>query len=246
MPACSISLLAVAALLGIGVAAAALAEDSEAPDDCLGVDFDQGHAAPIARVGNQAPRLYFVKNVYDDKQCPANSDACRQKAYLVPGDLVLLGKSFVGKSAAGANTNYVCAVYEPPGARKGRWTGGWLPSAALAPATPAPAPSRSDWIGIWSHANGHITIAAGRNGGVAIQGEAFYDAAQNVHTGVIEAVATPNNGVLQFADDGSGPFDTSDAGCQVRMRRVDNVLVVEDNNGCGGVMVAFTGFYKRQ
>jgi len=126
------------------------------------------------------------------------------------------------------------------------WTKGWLPSASLAPVTPALAPARSDWIGQWVHASGHITIADGANGAVTIHGEAFYNAAQNVHTGVVDATAKPAQGLLQFADDGNIPFDDPKAECQLRMRRVEVLLVVEDNNGCGGAMVTFTGFYRRQ
>ena len=41
-------------------------------------------------------------------------------------------------------------------------------------------------------------------------------------------------------------FDDPKAGCQVRMQRVEALLVVEDNNGCGGVMVTFTGLYRKK
>ncbi len=50
----------------------------------------------------------------------------------------------------------------------------------------------------------------GSNGTVTIKGEAFYAAAQNVHTGVIDAKAKPERDLLQFADDGSAAFDAPD------------------------------------
>ena len=111
---------------------------------------------------------------------------------------------------------------------------------------PAQAPSRADWLGNWTHASGDIAITAGKNGAFNIHGEAFYQAAQNVHTGVIDAVAKPEGTLLQFADDGSEAFDKAkdNAECLVRMQRVGELLVVEDNGGCGGVMVSFTGFYR--
>ena len=34
--------------------------------------------------------------------------------------------------------------------------------------------------------------------------------------------------------------------CQVRMQRFGNLLLVEDNGACGGIMVTFTGFYRRK
>jgi hypothetical protein len=82
-----------------------------------------------------------------------------------------------------------------------------------------------------------------------IRGEAVYPAAQNVHSGVIGAEAKPAHGVLQFADDGNVPFNRASAeadNCLVRMQRIAALLVVEDNSHCGGVLVTFTGFYRRK
>ncbi len=234
--------LVAAALAVMPIFAPALAEDGEAPGECLGIDFDQQHPIAIARIKPDMPRVHFIKSVTDDAACPADTATCRQKAYLVPGDMVLLGKAFPDKDHA----TFSCVVYESPAAKKSRWSGGWLPSASLAPVARAPAPGRSDWTGKWTHGGGDITIANGSNGTVTIKGEAFYEAAQNVHTGVIDAKAKPERDLLQFADDGSGAFDAPDAGCQVRMQRVDALLVVEDNNNCGGELVTFTGFYRRK
>jgi len=232
--------IAVALLVRCAVGPAA-ADETEAPGDCFGIDFDQQHPIAIGKVTNAKPRVHFLKNVSDDKSCPADTDACQQKAYLIPGDLLLIGKTFSDKANA-----YSCAVYESAAAKKVSWTKGWLPAASLTPVTPAPAPARSDWTGDWVHASGHITIANGGDGAVTVQGEAFYDAAQNVHTGVIDATAKPAHGLLQFADDGSISFDDPKAECLVRMQRVEALLVAEDNDGCGGAMVTFTGFYRRK
>ena len=58
---------------------------------------------------------------------------------------------------------------------------------------------------------------------------------------------TPAGDMLAFADDGKVPFDQAkQAECQVRMQRLGNLLLVEDNGGCGGIMVTFTGFYRRK
>jgi hypothetical protein len=59
----------------------------------------------------------------------------------------------------------------------------------------------------------------------------------------------PANGMLQFVDNGTASFDqaSADAGdCLVRMQRIADLLVVQDNMQCGGVMVTFTGFYRRK
>src|SRR6516225_377831 len=108
--------------------------------------------------------------------------------------------------------------------------------------------SAADRIGNWTHAGGTISISRGRRGALRIRGEQVYPAAQNVHTGVISAEAKPAHGILQFADDGSSPFSrgSDEAGnCLVRMQRIAALLVVEDNGHCGGSMVTFTGFYRR-
>ena len=55
--------------------------------------------------------------------------------------------------------------------------------------------------------------------------------------------------MLRFADNGTAPFDqtSADAGdCLVRMQCIADLLVVQDNEHCGGVMVTFTGFYRRK
>jgi hypothetical protein len=217
--------------------ALAPATADEGPGDCFGIDFDPQHPAAIGKIAADKPRVYFVKNATDSASCPAAAAACQEKAYLIPGNLALLGKT---------DGAYTCVSFESAQARQPRWTDGWIPSASLSPATPAPAISNSDWIGDWSHAGAEITVSGGADGGVTIHGEAFYQAAQNVHTGVIDATAKPAKGLLEFADDGSVPFDKAiaSATCLVRMRRIELLLVVEDNGGCGGADVTFTGFYR--
>jgi hypothetical protein len=240
-PVCFVALLlAMTSVVGASTSARA----DEGPGDCLGVDFDSAHPVTIARITADKPRAYFIKSAYDDAACPADTAACQQKAYLIPGDLVLLGKTFSDQG----HGSYTCVAYEKASDRKVRWTNGWMPSASLVKVQPSPAPQRADWLGKWSHAAGDIAITAGKNGAVSIQGEGFYQGAQNVQTGELDAVAKPDNGVLQFADDGSVPFDKAkdNAECLVRMQRVAELLVVEDNGGCGGVSVSFTGFYKRK
>jgi hypothetical protein len=52
---------------------------------------------------------------------------------------------------------------------------------------------------------------------------------------------------IAFADDGSVPFEKAEAGgCRVRMQRIERSLLVEDNSGCGGAGVTFTGLYRRK
>jgi hypothetical protein len=231
-------LFIVAAFLVLSVSCRAAAE--EGPGDCLGIGFDVQHPITIAKVIADRPQIHFIKSAADDSGCPADREACLAPSYLIPGDLVLVGKT------RGA---YSCVSYQSAADRAQRWTVGWLPSATMTPIMPASAPALADWIGRWIHAGGEITISKGRRGNLRIRGEAVYPAAQNVHSGVIGAEAKPAHGVLQFADDGSVPFNRTSAeagNCLVRMQRIAALLVVEDNSHCGGALVTFTGFYRRK
>ena len=210
----------------------------EKPGDCAGIDFDVHRPVAIARIAAGQPHVNFIKSAWEDAACPADGDACRQSAYLVPGDMVLVGKQ---------NAAFSCVSYQSAADSKQRWTNGWLPAAALAPVTPEPAPGAADWLGAWVHAGAEIDIKHAANGGLAVHGEAVYRAAQDIHNGVIDAAAKPDQGVLAFADDGGVAFDKAGAdACLVRMRRAAALLVVEDNGNCGGADVTFTGFYRKK
>jgi hypothetical protein len=61
-----------------------------------------------------------------------------------------------------------------------------------------------------------------------------------VHTGVFKVEVKPTQGLLQFA------LMADARNCEVRMQRIAELLVVEDNGNCGGAMVTSTGFYRRE
>jgi len=225
----------VAVALGAMLTAAAA---DEKPGDCLGIDFDVSRPAAIAKLATDKPQVNFIKSSWEDAACPTDGESCLQKSYLVPGDMVLIGRT----TAA-----YTCVSYQSAADSEQRWTNGWLPAASLTPVTPAPSPTRADWLGAWVHAGGEIDINNAANGGVTVHGEAIYRAAQDIHNGIIDATAKPEQGVLAFADGGSVAFDKAGAdACLVRMRRAEALLVVEDNGHCGGVDVTFTGFYRKK
>jgi hypothetical protein len=228
--------LGSAAFLLLATVVPAAAES--APGDCTGIDFDRDKPIVVSKVDAKAPKAFYVKSAWEDAACPAETSACQRKAYLVPGDLVLTGRQ---------NGLFTCIAYQSPRDRKQVWTNGWIRSERLTPVAPSPARRLADWAGTWAHAGGEITIEAGKNGKLTIEGEQVYPAAQNVHTGTLSAEVVPAGDILAFADDGKVPFEQAkQAECQVRMQRFGNFLVVEDNGGCGGVMVTFTGFYRRK
>jgi hypothetical protein len=226
--------------LGAVVAAtSASAYDAEDPANCNGAEQDEALTILVSRVTAQ-PRVNFVKSPYDDdfkaETCPAATDACRKKSYLVTGDLVLVGRT---------RGDFSCVTYQAPG-KKPLWTAGWLPRAALTPVAANSAPRTEDWIGTWDQPQGSIEIKRGSGGRLKIDGLMAVKGAREVHTGVIEAEVIPGKDSIAFLDDGTQPFETKADGCRVRMQRFGSSLLVVDNSQCGGAGVTFDGFYHRK
>ena len=237
-------LLVLAATVFAGPASAYDADD---PANCVGPDWDDARPLTVAKV-TASPRVNFVKSPYDDDfkadSCPAATAACRKRAYLVAGDLVLVGRT---------RGEFTCVSYEAPkksneSDKRSVSTRGWLPGAALAPVAPAAAPARSDWLGSWNKPHAGIEIKPGGLGGrLQIDGIAVFPTAHDFHNGVIDAQVMPDRDSISFLDDGWMPFETKcDSGCRVRMRRIGDLLLVEDNGDCGGAGVTFTGLYRRK
>jgi len=236
-----IRLVGAGVVLGVVLmAGSASAYDAYDQHNCNGVDWNDKQALVVSKVAAR-PRVNFIKSPYDDdfkaSSCPANTEACREQSYLVTGDLVLTGKT------RGA---FTCVTYQSPSAKKQIWTTGWLPSAALAPIAPMPSPKTSDWLGTWSHPGGDIEIKQIAGGKLSVEGEMVVPTAQDAHTGEIAAKVAPKKDTIAFVDDGSTPFEQEGGGCRVRMQRVASWLMVEDNEGCGGAAVTFTGLYRRE
>jgi hypothetical protein len=128
-------------LAAVLTAGPTFAYDAYDPHNCNGVDWNDTRALVVSKVIAK-PRANFIKSPYDDDfkagSCPADTEACHKTSYLINGDLVLTGKTF------GA---FTCVSYQSPKAKKQVWTTGWLPSAALEPVWPMPAPKLSDWLG---------------------------------------------------------------------------------------------------
>ncbi len=234
-----ICFVGAALLLGM-MAGPASAYDAYDPHNCNGVDWNDKRALVVSKVTAE-PRVNFIKSPYDDdfkaESCPADTEACRKKSHLVAGDLVLTGKTM------GA---FTCVAYQLPRAKKQIWTTGWLPSKALAPVAPMAVLKTSDWLGTWSHPGGDIEIKRAKGGKLSVEGEMVVPTARDAHTGEIAAKVIPEKDTIVFVDDGSTPFEKEGGECRVRMQRVGPWLMVEDNEGCGGAAVTFTGLYRRE
>jgi hypothetical protein len=177
------------------------------------------------------PRVNFIKSPYDDnfraETCPAATAACRMKSHLVTGDLVLTGKTL------GA---FTCTSYQ---VTKSTWITSWLPSTALTPVAPMASPKISDWLGTWHHSCGGVEITRGDGDKLRIEGVMLILAGQETRNGYFKADVTPQNYTIAHADEYAD-------GCRVRMQRVGPLLLVEDNNSCGGSGVTFNGLYRRK
>nr|WP_041756057.1 hypothetical protein [Bradyrhizobium sp. ORS 278] len=235
-----------AALIGLvfGIVATmdASAYDAYDPANCNGIGWDDARPLAVAEI-SASPRVNFVKSPYDDDfkaaACPAIGDTCRKKSYLVSGDLVLVGKT---------RGEFTCVSYQSPHARTQTWTSGWLPRTALAPVTPMARPALADWTGSWVHPGGGLAITSAGGGRLRIEGDQVVPAGRDLNNGSLAATAQPEGGLIAFVDDGTTPFERPSAGdeCRVRLQRVGALLLVEDNAGCGGAGVSFTGLYRRK
>jgi hypothetical protein len=234
-----VSLRFIAATLVIA-ACPARAEDvrcGEFPDLSANPTMALGHVA------SGAPRVYFLKDALMQPGCPSGMPACAERAYLVPGDRVILTMN---------RDAFVCATYVNA---KGVDRSGWLPADAVAYDRPEPV-ALAGWLGKWCRTEAEIRVKPGKAGTLAIEGDATFGALDPgrmkrgaVNSGEIAADVTPAGDRLSFVMDADDtlPSDKGDEfDCKVWMQRVGHWLVVYDNRNCGGFNVSFRGFYTRK
>jgi hypothetical protein len=228
-------------LIGLLIAGPAAAYDAYDPANCNGVGWDDKRALVVSAV-TAKPRVNFVKSPYDDdfkaETCPAATDTCRKKSYLITGDLVLTGAT---------RGEFTCISYHSPLSAKRIWVTGWLPSAALTPVAPMQAPKTYDWAGTWRQGKryvggGLVEIKPEGEGKLHIEAGILLPTARDFHNGAFEAHVTPHGDTMAFEDDG-GNYRS---GCKVRMQRIGPWLLIEDDGGCGGAGMTFTGLYRRE
>ncbi len=223
---------------GLCLAALAFAGSAALADDrfCAGVDFSDGQNLRIGKIATDAPRVNFLRNGDEKIACPSVERDCRDKAFLVPGDLVVIGRRL---------DEFICSDYWT--AKSGR--SGWLPAIAVEP-TPAPG-DPTEWIGDWKRVEAEIEIKNG-GGGLEAEGHASYGALDPdrvkrgaVNLGDFSGPLDLFGGQATFADKDANPNQPDDFGCRIRMARAESFLFVQDNGQCGGMNVSFTGLYQR-
>ncbi len=172
----------------------------------------------------------------------------KSKAFVVPGDLVLVSQVF-DASACAAFVN-----------AKGQTTTGLLPSNRLETPTRRVKPEPAAFVGLWKRTEASISIKRqGRDGAMAFSGAATYGALDRgrvargaVNTGDFSFTLKPDSNKVDVSltpaagGDVPVPGDKGDpADCAIAMMALGPYLVVEDNGNCGGANVSFTGVYRR-
>lgn len=213
-------------LLALCVPAHALAQDAASgnpPNFCRNGAFpsDSTEFREARVVGAKGSRAYFHG---DEEGCPGPK--CRTKAYLIPGDEVIVSRSF---------GDWLCAWYQPS---KGSETVGWIPSHQLSVAETLKSPPPSAWLGEWEFHRQTLNISRdAKTGMLRVEGEAFWKGlGDNIHTGVVNGNARPAGDVLVVEEDI----------CRVTLRLAGTSLVVTDNSECGGMNVRFDGVYRKK
>lgn len=219
-------------------------ESYRAQDTCPGV-IVQGEENEVSLATVKGgPRTYFISQSTETlSDCPSDSPACRLKAYLVPGDVVL-ARSSVGK--------FRCVTFRSV---EGTETNGFLPKDALID-EPLTSPTPNDWAGKWVRdEEASITITV-KGDALAVKGDATFGGGDPeriergaVNIGEIEEMATPRGNLIAIGSDYDGmtkPTMLEANDCRVRLRLFGRYLAVDDNGGCGGLNVSFTGVYSRR
>ncbi len=205
----------------------------------------------LMQVATRSQRLPFYQSRTEKTpHCPAEVDHCQLKSFVVPGDLVLTGPPMDG---------FVCAHFIAPNVRsvKGQFreTIGFVPLSELKEIRRSTV-SAADWQGTWSRsAEAEIRIEPDVGGKLKVQGSATYGALDPerarrgaVNIGELEGtVGAPRTTMIAIGEgwDGSTPLGDDRSECRARLRLFAPYLVVEDNGGCGGNNVSFTGVYIR-
>lgn len=217
---------------------AAAAEDDRR---CFDGHIDEELAAlQTGRIVGRDKRVHFHGGSDKADACPAATAACAEKAYVVPGDHVLVAPSR-------RTSGFVCAAFV---SAKGTVTAGWLQEAAV-DARPAPPVPAGGWIGTWKYLNSTIKITRGKRlETLSVEGDSWVQRYQSANVGEIHGDDVPLAGnSLGFAmkQDETAPIDKADQyECAVKLVRLHDLLVVHDNGNCGGAGVHFTGFYRRK
>lgn len=172
--------------------------------------------------GRRGERVYFHK---DDEGCPGRAAKCRGRAYVIPGDEVIVSRT-LGR--------WACSWYQP---EKGPETVGWLDLNNLDVSEEPSSPVPARFVGEWTFYENTLNIRAKNEFLLAVDGQAFWRGlGDNVHVGEVAGEATTFRNALTVEEDA----------CRVTAHVVGPYLVVRDNKQCGGANVTFDGVYRKR
>ena len=195
---------------------------------------DKQDALQLAMVNiAKGEKLYFYN---DDEGCP-QSPKCKNKAYLVAGDNVIVNAITDG---------WACAWFQG----KKHETVGWVSAEKL---QIKPVDGAEKWDGQWTYYDNTLQFHT-KDNKTEVAGEAFWTAENAsaekvvmpdgsikaervVHTGSLGG-ELKINGYHATVSEGEDSFS-----CHADFTLLGNYLVVNDNNNCGGANVSFSGVY---
>jgi hypothetical protein len=216
------------AIAGLAFLPVAFTAEDIKPYSCRNGSFpSEQRSLQLARfAGAKDQRLYFYK---DDKGCPDEEKRCRARAYVVPGDELLISKTANG---------WACAWFHG----KKQETVGWIRTDRLA-FLPNEKDDRRLWIGTWKDHGGATIKIAEQGEFLGVEGNTLWHGGMSpaghpvVHTGDIEGTFQPIAGRARLTD--------RENICSADFVRIGRYLVVHDNGRCGGVNVRFDGVYTK-
>jgi hypothetical protein len=199
----------------------------------------------LARVISTQTRVNFIAGPDRRKPaCPSPESTCKLKAFVVPGDEVLMNPG---------EGPFVCATFK---SQNGVVTRGFLPRESLQTVQLEPT-SAQKWEGKWLRDSEAEIVISSHEDEVEVSGTATWGGNDpqrvkvgGVHAGELEGSGKPRGQVLAIGYDPEQTdfLPSEDAApdiCATRLELHGPYLTVEDNGGCGGVNVSFTGLYVR-
>lgn len=199
----------------------------------------------LARIVTKEAKLHFISGPRKGaSECPSTADACKLRAYLLPGNEVLTNA---------IDDPYVCARFKSKNFVE---TMGWLPRAALEIVS-SEHPSAQKWDGKWRRDSDAEIVIKSSGDDVTVSGNATWGSSDPhrvktgaINTGELEGTSRPRNQLLAigYDPDRSGFPPAEEAApdiCAAKLELYDPYLIVEDNERCGGLNVTFSGLYVR-
>jgi hypothetical protein len=170
-----------------------------------------------------------------------NSKAVWDPSY-TPGENIAAGSLVVIVKTEG---DRACVESDASG-RHGH--SGWVPSANIAifPAAKVARPA-AWWLGYW-HSGESTILFQIKDHRPWASGSSTWQGRGEPHFGEFQGHPVPQGGGLKIVD-GDQPEqadkDLFPDGCMLVTIAIGQHIAVEDNNGCGGTNVSFTGLYSR-